>query len=146
MYITVVDADTYFSTRLNSEVWDLASNEDKEKAIVTAGKAIDRLNFTGSMTSASQSHQFPRDDDTVIPDDVKEACCELAYALLDGVDPELEYENLNMTTQTFGSTRSSYDRTNKPVNVLAGIVSIVAWRLLLPYLRDPQIVGISRVS
>jgi len=146
MYISVVDADVYFNTRLNSEVWDLADNTEKERALVTAGRAIDQLNYAGTRTSSTQEHQFPRDDDTEIPEDVQYACCELAHALLDGVDPELEYENLNMVAQGFGNVRSTYDRTSKPAHIVAGIVSIVAWRLLLPYLRDPLYLEISRVS
>ena len=146
MYITVPDADAYFATRLNSEVWDLAESIDKEKAIATSGRAIDQLNFAGVMTDSNQDHQFPRDDDTTIPTDVQYACCELAYALLDGVDPELEYENLNMVAQGFGNVRSTYDRSTKPAHIVAGIVSMAAWRNLLPYLRDPLYLEISRVS
>jgi len=146
MYITVEDADAYFATRLNSEIWDLAEDTEKNKALITAGRAIDRLNFTGSRTDSTQEHQFPRYDDASIPTDVQYACCELAFALLDGVDPELEYENLNMVAQGFGNVRSTYDRSNKPAHIVAGIVSMAAWRLLLPYLRDPLHVEVNRVS
>jgi len=146
MYLTVPDADDYFDSRLENDVWLDADDNQKERAIITAGKYIDRLNFAGDVAATGQEHQFPRGDDTTIPDDVKEACCELAYALLDGIDPELEIENLSMTAQGFGNVRTTYDRTDKPVHILAGIVSVTAWRLLLPYLRDNRSVNLCRVN
>lgn len=50
-YVTVDEGDEYFRWSLNSAAWDDASNDDKSKAIVTATRAIDRLNFSGLRTS-----------------------------------------------------------------------------------------------
>lgn len=146
MYTTIADADTYFTTRLNSDAWDDATDAEQTAALTMASKAIDQLNFAGDVTDSDQEHQFPRGGDEEIPQDVKDACCELALSLLDGVDPELEYENLSMVSQSFGTVKSTYDRTNRPSHIVAGIVSIVAWRLLLPYLRDPLTLEVTRVS
>jgi hypothetical protein len=144
-YIDTSDANTYFGERFDSGAWDTASESDKLKALKTGTRAIDRLNFLGVKTDESQELQFPRDDDTVVPDDIKWACCEIAYALLDGIEPELEFENLDMSSQGYGSVRSTYNRDDKPIHMICGIVSSVAWRYLLPYLRDGRAIDVTRV-
>jgi len=148
-YISVEDAQDYFDDRLNTGAWDVHSvtgDGDQEKALKQATRIINRLNFIGSKTDDAQENQFPRGGDTEIPEDIEIACCEIAIALLDGVDPDIEMENLNMTTQAYGQTSTSYDRTNPAEHILAGVPSATAWRYLKPYLRDSRQVNVSRVS
>jgi len=57
-YVTVLEADEYFSTRLHSEIWDSADVATKEKALVTSTKLIDNQNFLGTATGTFLS--FPR--------------------------------------------------------------------------------------
>lgn len=144
-YVTVLGADEYFNDRLNSQAWDLAESNDKTRALKTATKYINRLNFIGTKTDSNQPHQFPRGGDTEVPQDVKDACCEIAYALIDGIDIEKERENLDMVSQGFGGVKSTYAREMKPAHILAGIPSIVAWNLLLPYLPDSRTISVTRV-
>lgn len=145
-YISISSAVDYFSERLNTEAWDNASEADQIKAINMATDAINKLNFVGDMTDSNQENQFPRGGDTEVPQDVQEACAELAMRLLDGVDPELEFENLGMVSQGYSNVRSTYDRTIPMEHVVAGIVSITAWRKLKPYLRDSRSIELHRVS
>ena len=111
-----------------------------------ATEAIDRLNYLGEKTDSSQANQFPRDADTVVPDDIKIACAEIAIMLLDGFDVELELEQLKMVSQGYANVRSTYDRTTPPPHIVAGIASSVAWRYIKPYLRDVNSFLINRVS
>ena len=144
-YITVNDADTYFDERYNSPSWDVSTDTDKLKALKTATRYIDRLNFANDKTVSTQELQFPRGGDTVVPENIQWACCEIAYALVDGIEPELEFENLDMLSQGYGNVRSTYDRTDRPIHVLNGIPSVVAWRFLMPFLRDVRSVDVIRV-
>ena len=143
-YITIADADTYFSTKLNTTPWDNATDANKTKALTMATDAIDRINFIGSMTDEDQDNQFPRGGDTTVPTDIQYACAEEALALLDGKNPEMEYENLRLESQEYAKTKSKY--RDYPHNIIAGIMSAKAWRYLLPYIRDDQEVTISRFS
>lgn len=60
-YITVFEADNYFSTRLNTTIWDTASLPIKKKAIIMATGMIDMLPFRGYIRqSSTQALQFPR--------------------------------------------------------------------------------------
>lgn len=144
-YIEVADAELYFQERINSQAWFNAEPNDQLAALKTATRYIDRLNFIGDRVDVDQEHQFPRGDDVDVPEDVKQATCEIAYALLDGIDVEVEHNNLDMVSQGYGNVRSTYERTMKPEHMLAGIPSIVAWRLLLPYLPDSRIIAVTRV-
>lgn len=145
-YLTIEEAQEYFENRLNSQTWFDAEPNNQLVSLKTATKYIDRLNYNGSKTLEAQYHQFPRGGDTYVPQDIKDACCEIAIALLDGVDIEKERENLDMVSQGYGNVRSTYERSMKPAHILAGIPSIVAWHLLLPYLPDPRIISVTRVD
>jgi len=82
-YISLSEANDYFSKRLNVDAWVEASDSDKEKALTMATKAIDRQPLKGQKSDTSQALAFPRYPDIEIPEAVKEACCEEALALLD---------------------------------------------------------------
>jgi hypothetical protein len=162
-YATVADADAYFDTRLYADVWDQASPENKDKALIAATQAIDRLRFVGVRHSvwlvieaggdedaqiaavADQTLEFPRGSDTTVPADIEIACFEEALSLLDGKDPDQELEDLAVISQGYSSVRSTYDRSFAQEHLNAGIVSPRAWRFLKPYLRGGRDVKISRV-
>jgi len=166
-YASVVEAQAYFDERLNENAWTDASPQDKGKSLVAATRIIDRLNFKGCKTtvydlvtanaeatqeeinaaSAAQELQFPRDTDTDIPIEIKYACYEIAYALLDGIDPDLELENLAIISHGYAAVRTTYSRShNPPEHLNAGVPSATAWRFLRPFLREPGGIILSRVN
>ncbi len=51
-----------------------------------------------------QPLEFPRGSDTAVPDDIRRACYEIAYNLLDGKDPEMELENTKSLPTDTGSS------------------------------------------
>lgn len=144
-YLTVAAAQTYFDERLGTEPWDNATVANQTKALAQATKIIDRLNFLGEKTVSTQDNQFPRNADTTVPQPVLDATAEIALALLDGVDPQLEYENLRFTSQAYANIKSAYSE-NLSVHYLAGVPSFVAWTLLQPFLRDPFQLDLKRQS
>ena len=95
--------------------------------------------------SPGQLLEFPRNGKNQVPQDIIAACCECALAFLDGVDPEIEMQNLNRTSQGFASARETYDPSVINMAFRHGIPSLVAWVFLLPYLQDPFDVTIRRV-
>jgi hypothetical protein len=146
-YATIAEAQTYFDSRLNTEPWDNETDVNiRTKALGHATNIIDRLNYSGCKADEAQVNQFPRGTDVTIPQDIKNASSEIALALLDGVDPQLEFENVFMTSQGYGGVRSSFDRTVKPAHLLAGVPSFTAWTYLHPYLSDPLNIELHRTS
>lgn len=142
----------YFSERLRTGAWDDATSDLRTRALKQATRAIDKLNFAGHKHdrtlaidgTPNQPNQFPRGDDTVVPDAVKQATCELALALLDDVDPNLEIENQNIASQRLGDFSINRNAGTAQEHVMAGIPSIQAWTLLQPFLRDPRIMDVDR--
>ena len=94
-YVSVSDADIFFSKKYNSEGWFELTTGDKERLLSTATKKIDRLLLKGRKKVYTQVLAFPRlyrhnryseiqsyqTED--IPEVVKSACCVEAFALCD---------------------------------------------------------------
>jgi len=146
MYSTLPEANTYFADRLNNDPWEATDNETQTKALKEAARRIDRLNFIGDKADDAQALEFPRGEDTVVPEDVKIASYEIAFELLDGKDPELELETLQQTQNTYGQARVNYNRDTVPAYTMHGIPSALAWGYLLPFLRDAQKITLSRIN
>lgn len=163
----VAEAGVYFSQRLHETAWTGASDADREKALIAARGIIDGLNYKGHKASvctllqtnpsasqeqiraaeASQPLEFPRGADTEVPEAIRIAEYEIAYALLDGKDPELELENLAVSAMGYGAVKTSYERSQLPIEHVVNLVpSSAAWRLLKPFLRDSDALKLSRLS
>ncbi len=166
-YSTVIEANAYFEQRLHEYAWSEAKASDRPKALQRATQVIDALNFAGCKHSvyvlleenptatpaqiraaeASQALEFPRDTDTEVPTAIQQACDEIAYALLDGVDPDAELDNLGIVNQGYASVRTTYNRSNISIeHLINGVPSATAWRILKPFLRDSDAIKMSRVS
>ena len=166
-YGTVSEANTYFESRLHEYAWGDADIADRPRALFAATQIVDSLNFKGvkhavyelqlANTSAtdeeireaeaSQPLEFPRGADTVVPEAIRKAAYEIAHSLLEGKDPEMELENLGITSQGYASVRTTYNRAQVPIEHLVnGIPNALAWRWLRPFLRDEDAIRLSRVS
>jgi hypothetical protein len=165
----IAEATSYFAQRLHETAWTDASEADREKTLIAARGIIDALNFKGVKHSvytlcgssdttgvalddiqaaeASQPLEFPRGTDTEVPEAIRIAEYEIAYALLDGKDPELELENLAISAMGYGTVKTTYERAQLPIEHIINMVpSSVAWRLLMPFLRDSDAFHLSRMS
>lgn len=156
-YISLEDANEYFNGRLNSSEWEEATDTDKKKALITATKRIDYLNFIGRKESLGQSLKFPRvyshspnsffpDSQSVVsgtkPDDLLDATCEEAIALL---SQNLEVEKRQrdgIESEKIGDTSRSYNS-----NVVEskqqgrGLLSPEAKSLLRGYIKSTVRLG-----
>lgn len=130
-WVSRLDAETYFKDRLWINAWEGATDRDKDKSLIMGTNIVSRLAL----------YAF-----TVVPQDLKNAICEIALSLLDGVEPEKEFENLALTASQYSSVRSTYDRTYPMEHLEAGVPSITAWRMIKPYLDVSKGLKLSRVS
>lgn len=144
-YASLSVAQAYFDERLHTTAWDNATETDKSKALLMATRAINRLDFQGIATEAAVAlkNQFPRGDDTSVPDEIVWATCEEALTLLSR-DPEETTESLYVLEEHFSGAKVKYNPDRVPRNVLSGIYSGEAWKYLLLYLRDDRSVNIHR--
>lgn len=144
-YATITEAQVYMDGVIYADAWDSATTVERTKALLNATRLIDRLNFLGVKNDENQDLQFPRYDDATVPTDVMYACAAIANALLDGVDPEIEFQNLQLLQAGLNGAKSTYDRNSIQPQTAAGIGSFTAWTLLMPYIVDPGTVEVHHV-
>lgn len=91
-FVSVAEADTYFSYHRFASLWTEAETPDKEKALVMATRRLDTENYFGQKVTTTQALKWPRydvfDEDgiavptTAIPQRIKDATCDLALEYL----------------------------------------------------------------
>jgi len=129
-YINIDGADEYFSGRLHAESWGQADDSTKEKALKQATKIIDRQRLNGRKTNPSQPLAFPRYPDAETPQNVKEACCEEALAILEsGNSQRRKLQQEGVQSFSLGNMSETY-----APGAGKGILSQEAKELLQPWL------------
>jgi len=129
-YIDIDGADEYFAGRLHAERWGETSDADKEKALRQATKEIDRQLLKGRKATDAQELAFPRYPDTEIPEAVKEACCEIALALLEkGNSQRRKLQQEGVQSFSLGNMSETYTP-----GAGRGLLSQEAKELLRPWL------------
>jgi hypothetical protein len=99
-YVTLDEAEEYFSGRLNADAWNEANTLDKEKSLITASGVMDTFQYSGVAVSDSQPRAFPRTGsyyssrlgkDVIYPVEgapleIKNATCEMSLHLFNNED------------------------------------------------------------
>ena len=94
-YVTLAAANTYFETVPDSATWSDKTDDQKNRALISATRWIDALSFYGDRCTTTQALKWPREDFevdgielvcTVIPTEIKVATYELARALANDTD------------------------------------------------------------
>lgn len=93
-YATLVEATAYHAARLWSDEWAASTDAKREAALKWATRLIDQLDFPTASTkvNSAQALRWPRNyvydqegirlPTAVVPEPIREACCEFAYFLL----------------------------------------------------------------
>jgi hypothetical protein len=171
-YDNLAAANTYFANRLHSTAWTTAVPTDKPKALTQACQIIDNLNYRGvknslylimydsdgvlldtptqaaiDVANAAQPLEFPRGRDTLVPEPIKMAQWDIAYALLDGFDPDAALDGMRVKSQSYSAVKTTYaDGDTSSEYLLYGIPTGTAWRWLKPYLCDGRIIRLRRAD
>ena len=94
-YVTLAEADAYFETVPDSSTWTDKTDDQKNRALISATRWIDALSFYGDRCTETQALKWPREDYkvdgiklvcTLIPQQVKVATYELARAFANDTD------------------------------------------------------------
>ena len=95
-YLNVAGGDTLANVYLGTLAWSSATTDNKGRALIMATRYLDQLEWIGNRATTTQALAWPRTDAVcgewnfaanVIPDPIKQACFDLAEALL--ADPTL---------------------------------------------------------
>lgn len=144
-YLEVNDADAYIQNyKVERSEWENASEGNKEIWLNKATRALDSLVWKSVRTDSLQPNAFPRGSETDIPQDILDATAELAFAYSCGVNPDLEFDNLSISSRKLGPVSTTSDTTIPKVFVILGIVSLDAYRLIAPYLQSSKLQRIER--
>lgn len=87
-YVDIAAADAYFVDRYGSAAWDALTDPDKESALLSAMPMLEGYcTWSGEKTDDAQALEFPRDGDTEVPQDIKNAQCELGLSVVNAGGP-----------------------------------------------------------
>lgn len=156
-YLSVTEADDYFAGRFGADKWGEFSSIQKQQLLVTASKKLDTCVFGGVKSKVIQSLAWPRRavtdidgyviPDTVIPNKLKEATCEMALWIWTEEDRLLsDIDLLQVDTYSVGPMNISVNkqRINFPPKVEELLKSIGPGVLLSTSPSKQSAVSISR--
>jgi hypothetical protein len=159
-YLSYDVADAFFSNRLGTATWDAATASDKTKALNLATAAIDAIGFSGYKLLSTQDRQFPRKylpsssidpwgntysedpygyiyESSTVPQDVLDACCLEALALLKyhASDDPLNEDDLQAKgVSSFSQGKLSVSFRGRSTHSSTGLRSSEAYDLLKKYI------------
>lgn len=125
-YVSLAQAETYMEGRLASTAWDAATDDSKNRALVTAVKTMDaRLRYVGTIVDDQQAMQWPREGiyyeghewpDNTIPAQVKDAQVEFAVNLITNGDRSGDPggEGVKSLNVGKGAVELEFDQNTKP--------------------------------
>lgn len=137
-YVTLAGANTYFETVPDSSTWTNKTDDQKNRALISATRWIDALSFYGERCTTTQALKWPRDEYTVdgvdlactlIPEPIKVATYELARALVNDTD------SIVGTTGTtgiydqveLGELKVKYNKTSQTSGVINNVFDVYPW-------------------
>jgi hypothetical protein len=137
-YVTLAGANTYFETVPDSATWTNKTDDQKNRALISATRWIDGLSFYGDRCTETQALKWPRDEYkvdgidlacTLIPEPIKVATYELARALANDTDA------ITGTTGTtgiydeveLGDLRVKYNKTSQTSGVINNVFDVYPW-------------------
>lgn len=172
-YGTISEANTYFGERLYTDAWDQATADNRVKALKQATRIIDSLNYKGVKATVydilydadgdrvspeptedqiitadqTQELEFPRGKDASVPEEIEWATYELAFALLEGFNPDNAADELRVIKQSYASVGTTYAEDDISMEyLLFGIPNGTVWRWIKPRLVDSRSIKIRRVN
>lgn len=118
-YVDLVTADEYLEAASHAANWQAETSDDiKGRYLVTATRLLERQRWKGDAASSTQTFAWPRTgtgitgvEDNVIPQNILDACCEIASALADGSDVQsAQNQAQKIQTMKAGSVSLTYFR------------------------------------
>ncbi len=130
-YGSLVNAENYFKTRLNTQQWDFAERDERVAALSMATRVMETLHYKGHKAVQAQPLFFPRTiDGTVIPCTC--SCC-----------PDITGSITDFTAgcNLYGFPPICPDPTPTGTPVIPGEIEVAAYEIALCFLNgfDPEI-------
>ena len=137
-YVTLAEANSYFETSPDDSTWTNKSDDQKNRALISAARWIDSLNYYGDRCDESQALKWPRNnfqvddvelDCSSIPNKIKYAQYELARALAN--DTEAMTGNTgtagNFEEVKLGDIQVKYNTDSQGTGSVNNILDVYPW-------------------
>ena len=137
-YVTLNEADLYFETVPSETDWDDKSDDAKNRALISACRWIDSLNFYGDRCDDGQALKWPRNNYTVdgvdlkcetIPDGIKSAQYELARQLANDTTAMIGNKGTDGTYEQvkLGEIEVKYNTDSQGVGTINNVFDVYPW-------------------
>ena len=137
-YVTLAEANTYFETAPEESTWDDKSDDQKNRALISACRWIDTLNFLGDRCDNDQALKWPRNNYhvdnvelvcTAIPNNIKNAQYELARALANDTDAITGNKGTDGTYEEvkLGDIEVKYNTDSQGVGTINNVFDVYPW-------------------
>ena len=137
-YVTLAEANTYFETAPEESPWDDKTDDQKNRALISACRWIDSLNFLGDRCDNDQALKWPRNNHhvdnvelvcTAIPKGIKYAQYELARALANDTDAMTGNKGTDGTYEEvkLGELEVKYNTNSQGVGTINNVFDVYPW-------------------
>ena len=137
-YVTLAEANTYFETAPEESTWDDKTDDQKTRALISACRWIDSLNFLGDRCDNDQALKWPRNNHhvdnvelvcTAIPKGIKYAQYELARALANDTDAMTGNKGTDGTYEEvkLGELEVKYNTNSQGVGTINNVFDVYPW-------------------
>ena len=137
-YVTLAEANTYFETAPEESTWDDKTDDQKNRALISACRWIDSLNFLGDRCDNDQALKWPRNNHhvdnvelvcTAIPKGIKYAQYELARALANDTDAMTGNKGTDGTYEEvkLGELEVKYNTNSQGVGTIYNVFDVYPW-------------------
>ena len=137
-YVTLNEADLYFETVPDETDWDNKSDDAKRRALISACRWIDSLNYYGTRCEDDQALKWPRNNYEVdnveltcdaIPKDIKYAQYELARQLDNDADAMTGNKGTdgNIEEVKLGDMEVKYSSQSQGVGAVNNVFDVYPW-------------------
>ena len=137
-YVTLAEANSYFETVPDSSTWTNKTDDQKNRALISATREIDNLVFYGDRCDEDQALKFPRTNYQVdrvelscstIPNNIKYAQYELARALANdtGAITGTTGKDGNFSEVKLGDIEVKYNTDSQGTGSINNILDVYPW-------------------
>ena len=137
-YVTLAEANSYFETVPDSSTWTNKTDDQKNRALISATREIDNLVFYGDRCDEDQALKFPRTNYQVdrvelscstIPNNIKYAQYELARALANDTDAitGTTGKDGNFSEVKLGDLQVKYNTESQGTGSVNNIMDVYPW-------------------
>lgn len=136
-YVTLAQANTYFETVPDSSTWTSKTDDQKNRALISATRWLDGLSYYGDRCTDTQALKWPRNTYTVdgvdlvctlIPDPIKSATFELARALANDTSAITNSTGTGQFEQVeLGDLKVRYNPKSQSTGTINNVFDVYPW-------------------